>query len=122
VTADGRRLPYTLPSAMDADFSTPGYNPGRGFPYGDGEGDGERSGSDNVAVAAPSSSSSSSSSSSASASAASASSSAAASRIPFARPDDPRNAHFASLVCKAVYEDSAVVADLVRERAGVFFF
>jgi len=107
---------------MDADFSTPGYNPGRGFPYGDGEGDGERSGSDNVAVAAPSSSSSSSSSSSASASAASASSSAAASRIPFARPDDPRNAHFASLVCKAVYEDSAVVADLVRERAGVFFF
>lgn len=84
---------------MDADFSTPGYNPGRGFPYGDGEGE-ERSENDAAAAASAAPSSSSAS--------------AAPRRIPFARPDDPRNAHFASLVCKAVYEDSAVVADLVR--------
>ena len=131
VTADGRRLPYTLPSAMDADFSTPGYNPGRGFPYGDGEEEERRrsgcsSGTDvgsadaAAAASAPAPPSSSSSSSAAS-----------VPRIPFARPDDPRNAHFASLVCKAVYEDSAVVADLVSSwifldlsfsRSSFFFF
>jgi len=89
---------------MDADFSTPGYNPGRGFPYGDGEGDEERRGNEGEANATANAST------------------FAPSRIPFARPDDPRNAHFASLVCKAVYEDSAVVADLVRERVFFFFF
>ena len=108
MTADGRRLPYTLPSAMDADFSTPGYNPGRGFPSGDGEEE-ERSrssGNDAAAAAPPAPSSSS----------AAAAVTASVPRIPFARPDDPRNAHFASLVCKAVYEDSAVVADLVSQK------
>ena len=94
VTADGRKLPYTLPSAMDADFSTPGYNPGRGFPYGDGE--------EEISGAAANG-----------ANGAASTSSENQQRIPFARPDDPRNAHFASLFCKAVYEDSAVVADLV---------